>query len=73
MFGYLVEIGVETTFGQKTACSDMVTFPQILTKITDFEIWKGFDGSLEHPNIWISEHLNRKTNYGSHPMSTDTF
>jgi len=47
-----VDVGVKTKFGQKTACPDMSTFFQILTKkITDFEIWKGFGGGLEHPNI----------------------
>ena len=33
-------------------------FPN-LDKITDFDIWKGFGRGLEHPNIWIFEHLNR--------------
>ncbi len=32
IFGYLAEVGVETKFGQKTACPDMPTFLQILTK-----------------------------------------
>jgi hypothetical protein len=55
-----VEIGVEMKFGQKIACPDVSTFSQILTKkIKDFNIWKGFGGGLEYPNIWIFEHLNR--------------
>jgi hypothetical protein len=38
----------------------MVTFfPNLDKKITDFEIWKGFGGGLEHQNNWIFEHLNR--------------
>jgi len=44
----------------KTACPDMSTFfSKFWQKITDFEIWKGFGGGLEHPNIWMFEHLNR--------------
>ena len=34
-------------------------FPNLDKKITGFEIWKGFGGDLDHPNIWIFEHLNR--------------
>ena len=58
--GNVAEIGVETKFGQKTACPDMATFfPNFDKKITNFVIWKGFGGGLEHPNIWIFEYLNR--------------
>jgi hypothetical protein len=47
------EIEVEMKFGQKTACQDMATFlPNLGKKITDFEIWKRFGGSLKDPNIW---------------------
>jgi hypothetical protein len=28
-------------------------------KFTGFDIWKGFGGDLEHPNIWLFEHLDR--------------
>jgi hypothetical protein len=56
----LAEIGAEMKFRQKTACPDMSTFfPNVVKKITDFKIWKGFGGGLEHPNILIFEHLNR--------------
>ena len=43
----------------KNSLSGHVNVFQILTKITDFDIWKGFGGGLEHPNIWIFDHLNR--------------
>ena len=46
-------------FGQKTACLDVDIFPNFDKKIIDFNIWKGFGGGLEHPNIWIFEHFNR--------------
>jgi hypothetical protein len=48
----LAEIGVETKFGQKTACPDMATFlPNLGKRITGFEIWKRFGGGLKDPNI----------------------
>jgi hypothetical protein len=34
-------------------------FPNLDKKITGFEIWKGFGDDLEHPSIWIFEHLYR--------------
>ena len=43
-------------------------FPNLDKKITCFKIWKGFGGDLEHPDIWIFEHLSRYMNYGSHPV-----
>jgi hypothetical protein len=56
----LAEIGVETKFGQKTACPDMATFfPNFYKKITGFEIWKRFGGGLKEPNIWLFGYLNR--------------
>ena len=43
----------------KTACPDMSTFSKFRQKIKGFEIWKGFDGDLEHLNIWIFYSFNR--------------
>ena len=40
-----------------SGCVDF--FPNFDKKITDFNIWKGFGGGLEYPNIWIFENLNR--------------
>jgi len=57
----LAEIGVETKFGQKTACPDMATFspPKFRQNITDLEIWKGFWGDLEHSNILLFEQIDK--------------
>jgi hypothetical protein len=46
----LAEIGVETKFGQKTACPDMVTFLPNSGKKSQV-IWKTFGGGLKDPNI----------------------
>jgi len=49
----LAEIGVETAFGQKTACPDMAIFlPNLGKNITGFEIQKRFGDGLKHSNIW---------------------
>jgi len=48
-----MEIGVEMKSGQKTACPNIATFlPNLGEKITGFELWKRFGGSLKDPNIW---------------------
>ena len=62
IFGYMAEVRVEMKFVQKTACPYMSTFFQILDN------WKGFDGNLEHPNIWIFEYLNRYMNYSIYEL-----
>jgi len=50
------EIGVETKFGQKTACPDMATFlPNFYKESTGFKIWKDL---AEVWNIQIFGHLN---------------
>ena len=55
-----MEIGVEMKFRHKNSLSGHGDFfPNLDKKITDFEIWEGFGGGLEHPNILIFEHLNR--------------
>jgi hypothetical protein len=59
IFEYLAEIGVETKFGQKQPVRTWRLFSKFRQKITDFDIWNGFGGGLEHPNIWIFERLNR--------------
>ena len=56
IFGSLVEIGVEMKFGQKTACPDMLTFFQILSKKSQI---LRFGGDLaEVWNIQIFGYLN---------------
>ena len=44
---------------KKSLSGHVDLFPKFDKKITDFEISNGFGGGLEHPNIWIFEHLNR--------------
>jgi hypothetical protein len=46
-------VAVETKFGQKQPVQTWLLFSNVDKKITGFEIWKGFGGDLEHPNIWI--------------------
>jgi hypothetical protein len=58
-FGYLDIWWRLTKFGQKQPVGTCRLFYQFRQKNTGFDIWKGFGGNLEHPNIWIFEHLNR--------------
>ena len=59
----MVQIRVETQFREKKVMPDMATFFPIFLyleeKITDSIIWKGFNGNLEDPNIWLFDHLDR--------------
>lgn len=66
----LAEVGVEATFGQKTACPNMSILFKYSQKNYRFNIWKGFGCDLEHPNIWLFEHLDREMSYGSHLLPT---
>jgi hypothetical protein len=63
-----VEIGVEKNLDKNSLSRHADVSPKFRQKITGFKIWKRFGGSLKDPNIWYFEHLNRKTNYGSHPF-----
>jgi hypothetical protein len=53
IFGHFTSVGVETKYGQKQPIWTWRLFSKFRQKITGFEIWKGFGGDLEHPNIWI--------------------
>jgi hypothetical protein len=60
IFGFLAEVGVEQNLDKKQPVRSCQLFLNLGKKnITGFDIWKGLCGNLEHPNIWLSEHLDR--------------
>ena len=57
-----MQVGVEKNW-TKPACLDMATFFQMFLcleeKFTRWNIWKGFGGDLEEPNVLLYGNLNR--------------
>ena len=64
-----MKIGVETRCGKLSALNMSTFFLNLDRKITGMGIWKRFGTDLSILNIWLFGCLDKKTNYGRHPVN----